>query len=104
LKKVDFTEKDIKQYKTYREMVFAYFGSVIRDKNAQRKPIKIIASYRKNVKNIKESKVLAAIRNEFKSQFHDADFENCAFYIADIDDEHRDWVENNAKELIFNKK
>ena len=103
LKKEGFNENDIKQYKTYREIVFAYFGSVIRDKNAQGKPIKIIASYRKNVKNIKDSTVLSAIRKGFESKFHDVDFSNCAWFVADIDDSHRDWVVDNAKELIFNK-
>lgn len=103
MEKEGFPEEEIKRFKTYREMVFAYFGSVIRDKNAKGKPIQIIASYRKEVKNIKDSTVTASIRNGFKSNFPDADFENCAFSIADIDDKHRDWVENKVKELIFNK-
>lgn len=104
MKKEGFTETDIRECKTYREIVFRYFGSVIRDKNAKNKPIKIVASFRKGIKSITENTAKKSIKEYFTNKFQDADFENCAFYVADIDDSHKDWVENNARELIFNEK
>lgn len=102
MKEEGFTKEDIQTYKTYRQIVFGHFGSIIRDKNAKDKPIKIVATYRSRIKSINDNTLKSAIRNGFYSAFPDVDFSNCAWFVADIDDSHRDWVEDNAKELIFN--
>ena len=99
-----FSDKDINEYQSYRPIVISYLGSVIRDPNAKNKPIKIIASFRKKLENENDIKVLDTISKELSQTFSDDELKNCAYYLADIDDDHREWVTDYADELIFNQK
>lgn len=102
-----FSPQDLQNYKSYQELVQSYFGLVVRDENAKNKPIKVVASFRKYIgeeNNINENQIILSIKDSFEHNLEDIDLSNCAFYLADIDDEHREWVKEHANELIFIKK
>lgn len=103
----DFSPQDLQKYRSYQELVQSDFGLVVRDENAKNKPIKVVASFRKNIgeeNNINENQIILSIKDSFEQSLKNIDLSNCAFYLADIDDEHREWVKEHANELIFIKK
>ena len=91
--------------KTYQDQVVAYLGSVIGDKNAQKKPIQIIASFKDQLPKAYSGKSDVFITNQIHKILKNKGLDvtrNCKFYIADLRD--REWIERNALELIFNQK
>lgn len=97
-----FPEEETKKYNGYRAITIADFGSIIQDKNAKKKPIIIVASFKKKIKEMKENVVIAVIKKAFEANITNADFHNCHWFVADIDDDHRGEVVDNTKELILN--
>ena len=98
----DICEDNIK---TYQDQVVAYLGSVIGDKHAKEKPIKIIASFKDQLPEAYSGKSDVFITNQIHKILKNKGLDitrNCKLYIADLRD--REWIENNAFELIFNQK
>ena len=104
-----FLENIITEYdpeiKEYQDLVVAYLGSVLRDKNASKKPIKIIASFKDQLPEGYSGRSDAFITNQIHKILNNKGLDvtsNCRLYIADLRD--REWIEKNALELIFNQK
>ncbi len=101
-----FDEEVRKKAGDYQTLVGQYLGSVVMDKNAQNKPIKIIASFKDRLPVYYRRKNEVKIKNEIQKILNKQELpisDNCLFYLADLQHD-KEWVENNAFELIFNQK
>ena len=98
IKEISLTDKE--KYGSYRDLVWGYLGSVLRDENAKRKRIFIVATFKKNIRFTSEMSVLSMIKDDACQQFKDVDLDNCLWYITDIDDNHRAEVIDHIKQLI----
>ena len=98
MKEISLTDKE--KYGSYRDLVWGYLGSVLRDENAKRKRIFIVATFKKNIRFTSEMSVLSMIKDDACQQFKDVDLDNCLWYITDIDDNHRAEVIDHIKQLI----
>lgn len=101
----DFLPQDLQRYETYQDLVHSDFGLVVGDKNAKNKPVKIVASFRKNIGNdMSENRIKLTIMDSMNQGIKNIDWSKIDIFLADIDDEHREWVKEHANELIFIKK